>query len=194
MPEFALDKRLATGLPLRSLLAKTGTSDAVSRILPPPSTPDPPDVTATAPLPPATRSASRLPQRLSPPPSQPLASSVHASSPRFSQHQSSARTAPALSYTTTPTRRPKPRLRGASLQLWLRRNADFFTCMPQSDDALLHISAIHASVRDGGRASCVAPRMHRLLAHNEMHALHVALRRLRDGWREGAVCSPPSRA
>lgn len=35
MPEFALDKRLATGLPLRSLLAKTGTSDAVSRILPP---------------------------------------------------------------------------------------------------------------------------------------------------------------
>lgn len=68
MPEFALDKRLATGLPLRSLLAKTGTSDAVSRILPPPSTPDPPDVTAAAPLPPATRSASRLPQRLSPPP------------------------------------------------------------------------------------------------------------------------------
>ena len=68
MPEFALDKRLATGLPLRSLLAKTGTSDAVSRILPPPSTPDPPDVTAAAPLPPATRSASRLPPRLSPPP------------------------------------------------------------------------------------------------------------------------------
>lgn len=135
-----------------------------------------------------------FPNDYPPPPSQPLASSVHASSPRFSQHQSSARTAPALSYTTTPTRRPKPRLRGASLQLWLRRNADFFTCMPQSDDALLHISAIHASVCDGGRASCVAPRMHRLLAHNEMHALHVALRHLRDGWREGAVCSPPSRA
>jgi 7-keto-8-aminopelargonate synthetase-like enzyme len=58
--------------------------------------------------------------------------------------------------------------------------------MPQSDDALLHDEAILVSVHDGAHASHVA-RMRRPFTHNEVRALHAALRVLRDGWRARGV-------
>ena len=59
-------------------------------------------------------------------------------------------------------------------------NAGFFACVPQPGDALLYDAAIHASVHDGARASRLAPRFCRPFAHNDLRALRVALRALRD--------------
>jgi hypothetical protein len=102
---------------------------------------------------------------------------------RTSQPQRALAQTPA-SYTTTPMQRSKPAFDATRT----------FSSVTQVDDALLHMSAIHASVHDGARDSRVAPRIHRPFAHNEVRALHAALRPLRDGCRERAVCSLPSRA
>ena len=59
-------------------------------------------------------------------------------------------------------------------------NAGFFACVPQPGDALLYDESIHASVHDGMRVSRVAPHMRRSFAHNNVDALRVALRALRD--------------
>jgi 7-keto-8-aminopelargonate synthetase-like enzyme len=47
----------------------------------------------------------------------------------------------------------------------LDANANFFACMPQSDDALLHDEAIRVSVHDRVHASRLAPCMHHPFAH-----------------------------
>jgi 8-amino-7-oxononanoate synthase len=67
-------------------------------------------------------------------------------------------------------------------------NVGFFSCVPQSGDALLHDEAIHASVHDGARASRIAARMRRSFAHNDVRALRTALCALKDQYatlREG---------
>ena len=132
------------------------------------STPDPP------PTPPqqhrshpphvrqSTSQTTTLPLDLSPPPS---THPHRASQP----HRALAQT-PA-SYTTTPMQRSKPAFDATRT----------FSSVTQVDDALLHISAIHVSVRDGARDSRVAPRIHRPFAHNEVRALHAAFRPLREG-------------
>ena len=59
-------------------------------------------------------------------------------------------------------------------------NACFFTCVPQPGDALLYDDDIHASVHDGARTSRVVQHMRRPFAHNDVSALHAALRALRN--------------
>ncbi len=59
-------------------------------------------------------------------------------------------------------------------------NTGFFTCVPQSGDALLHDEAIHASVHDGARASRILPCMRRSFTHNDVRALHTELCVLQD--------------
>ena len=180
MPESALDKWLSAAL----AFAKTGSQtpspgsflSLSTRQLPthPPTSPQqhrsrPPHVRQS------TSRTTTLPLDLSPPPR------THPH--RTSQPQQASAQTPA-SYTTTPMQRPTPAFDATQT----------FSSVTQADDALLQMSAIHASVRDGARDSRVAPRIHRPFAHNEVRALHAGLRPLRDGCRERAVCLLPSRA
>ena len=57
-------------------------------------------------------------------------------------------------------------------------NVGFFAAVPQPADAVLFDEHIHASVRDGMRASRVLPPMRRPFAHNSVPALRDALERL----------------
>ncbi len=59
-------------------------------------------------------------------------------------------------------------------------NTGFFACVPQSGDALLHDEAIHASVHDGAPASRIVPRIRHPFVRNDVRALRVSLRALRD--------------
>ncbi|CCL98773.1 uncharacterized protein FIBRA_00778 [Fibroporia radiculosa] len=54
-------------------------------------------------------------------------------------------------------------------------NVGFFSCIPQTGDAIVFDEHIHASVHDGMRASHVAPTFRRSFTHNSIAALRDTL-------------------